>query len=217
MKTAIQMLAIALEREEALTEATTSLKIPQDRITQYLRILERECDRNIVLINSILELEKLGSGIESLDWETINLETWLCQAIEPFTIRTCHYNQTLSLELPEAIPPVTTIPLILERILVELLHNACKFTPSGEQITVSVIVREESVELKVTNTGVEIPVPDLPRIFNKFYRVPSLDWNQQGGTGLGLALVQKLSEHLSGCIQVESTAKHTCFMLELPR
>ncbi len=102
----------------------------------------------------------------------------------------------------------------LERILAELLNNACKYTPPGERITMTACAANGVIQLKVSNSGVEIPAHELPRIFDKFYRVPSADPWKQGGTGLGLALVQKLAEHLGACIWVESASGQTCFTIE---
>ncbi|MEO1404770.1 MAG: ATP-binding protein, partial [Cyanobacteria bacterium J06635_1] len=68
----------------------------------------------------------------------------------------------------------------------------------------------------VSNTGVEISKEEMPRIFDKFYRVPSADPWKQGGTGLGLALVQKLIVHIDGTISVTSGDGQTCFTVELP-
>jgi signal transduction histidine kinase len=68
----------------------------------------------------------------------------------------------------------------------------------------------------VANSGVEIPAGELPRIFDKFYRVPSADPWKQGGTGLGLALVQKLLVHIGGDIQVTSDRTGTAFKITLP-
>lgn len=70
--------------------------------------------------------------------------------------------------------------------------------------------------LSVTNSGVEIPDDELPRIFEKFYRVVSTDRWQQGGTGLGLALVKKLVEHLGGTIEARSIQRQTTFKIKLP-
>ena len=70
--------------------------------------------------------------------------------------------------------------------------------------------------LSVTNSGVEIPADELPRIFEKFYRVANADRWQQGGTGLGLALVKKLVEHLGGTIEAKSIQSQTTFRIELP-
>ena len=107
-------------------------------------------------------------------------------------------------------------PFSLERILVELLTNACKFSPPEEDIIVDVKMKSENILFQVINTGVEIHKSELPRIFDKFYRIPSYDPWKQGGTGLGLALVQKLTKHLGGVITVESGLLRTCFSVELP-
>ena len=70
--------------------------------------------------------------------------------------------------------------------------------------------------MTVSNTGIEIAEAQLTRIFEKFYRIPSSDYWMQGGTGLGLALVQKLVEQLGGKIRVESQGMETAFTVELP-
>jgi len=72
------------------------------------------------------------------------------------------------------------------------------------------------LQFRVSNSGVEISPYELSRIFDKFYRISGIDRWKQGGTGLGLALVQKLTEHLGGKIWVESSSNETCFIVELP-
>lgn len=109
----------------------------------------------------------------------------------------------------------------LERIVAELLTNACKYTPPEGKIAVAVCATTaaglvDKVVLTVRNTGIEIPEAQLTRIFEKFYRIPSSDYWMQGGTGLGLALVQKLVEQLGTEIRVESRSMETAFTVELP-
>ncbi len=129
--------------------------------------------------------------------------------------RNCYqYELQLSID-----PNLTTLicdPFSLERILIELLTNACKYSPLGERITITAQLKSNNFQLQMTNFGVEIPADELPRIFDKFYRIPSNDPKKQGGTGLGLALLQKLIKHLGGSIKVESRSNCTCFTIELP-
>jgi signal transduction histidine kinase len=100
--------------------------------------------------------------------------------------------------------------------MMELLNNACKYTPPEEHIIVSATVKGDRTRLRVTNTGIEIPPEEMKHVFEKFYRIPSGDPWKQGGTGLGLALVQKLTTHLGGQIFVESGDRKTSFIVEIP-
>ena len=127
----------------------------------------------------------------------------------------------MQVELSPNLPPLISNPASLERIVAELLNNACKYTPFGEQIVVTAQTNHNEllsqvIRIAVSNSGVEIPASELPRIFEKFYRIPSTDPWKQGGTGLGLALVQSITRHLGGTVQVSSNAGQTVFTVELP-
>jgi signal transduction histidine kinase len=181
-----------------------------------LKVLQDECNREISLINDLLDLQRLEVGHQPLTLEIVQLQEWIQGVTQPFHDRASGRQQRLRLELPTRLPPILSHSSSLTRILAELLNNACKYTPPGEEIVVSAQTASDQVQLKVTNFGVEIPAAELPHIFDKFYRVPSTDPWKQGGTGLGLALVQKLIEYLGGKIAVESAAGQTCFTVELP-
>ncbi|WP_242033687.1 MULTISPECIES: sensor histidine kinase [Cyanophyceae] len=162
----------------------------------------------------------------SLNLETIQLQEWLPESLEPFYERTENRQQHLQVDIAPDLPPLTSDPASLSRIVAELLNNACKYTPPGEWIRIMIRIkaamvgsqepRYASLVISVSNSGVEIPVSELPHVFDRFYRVAGADRWKQGGTGLGLALVQKLVDHLGGTIRVESTTNLTCFTVELP-
>lgn len=208
MKMAIQMLGIAFNQDDAF--------VKHDKVHRYLQILQDECGREISLINDLLDLQRLEAESQSSALETIYLQTWLLQLIEPFQERVNNIEQTLKLDIPPKLPPLVCSPSSLERILAELLNNACKYTPPGEQIIVSAHVKSGMMQLSVSNSGIEIPASEQAQIFEKFYRIPGADPWKQGGTGLGLALAQKLTKHLGGSIWVESASRQTCFTVELP-
>ncbi|MGJ5673338.1 MAG: sensor histidine kinase [Nostochopsis sp.] len=147
----------------------------------------------------------------------IDLNSWLPPIVESFREVTICQQQQLFLHMTEELPALETDITDLERIVTELLINACKYTPAGESIIVAVSATEETVEVTITNSGVKIETSELARIFDPFYRLPQHHPSQYGGTGLGLALVQKLAKHLKASISVESTAVSTTFTLVLPR
>lgn len=215
MKMAIQMLLIALNQEKNLSNPAAELE--GSRATRYLDILNNECDREINLINNFLDLQRLETSPKPLVLETIQVEEWLMRVMELFKARNrhCSHHQ-MELLVDSHLPPLIIDPFSLERILLELLSNACKFSPEGEKITVTAQLKSDNIQLQVINTGVEIPQAELPRIFEKFYRIPSNDPWRQGGTGLGLALVEKLTQALGGTVEVKSESNHTCFTIQLP-
>ena len=243
MKMAIQMLKISPTAEK--TE-------------RYLEILQAECNREKELIDDLLDLQKLdSSSYRLLLRETLNLKEWLPSVIEPFQVRTQQNQQILQINLANDLPLLVTDRPSVERVVAELLNNACKYTPAGCEIVLSVShqnwgvitgeselrsrekvgiaggdAREEQplvpltfnylplsphscTTFKISNQA-EISAVELPRIFDKFYRVASADRWKQSGTGLGLALVKKLVEHLQGTISVNSREGWTTFVVQLP-
>jgi signal transduction histidine kinase len=216
IKLAIQMLEMVLKPSGLLENAS--------RAGQYFRILQSECRREIGLINDLLDLSRIEDGSETLSLAQVELTTWIPALIQPFLERAQSHQQRLILALDPALSPLTTDSSHLERVITELLQNACKYTPAGETIS---ITAEESahteagltqrmIALSVCNTGVEIPLEERSRVFEKFYRIPNGDPWQHGGTGLGLALVKKLATHLGGSLTLSCGADYTCFRLELP-
>ncbi|MGP1382174.1 MAG: PAS domain S-box protein [Thainema sp.] len=211
IKMATHMLAIMLHQLSSITRT--------NRIEQYLRILKDECDRELSLINDLLDLSRLQSNQKQPNPTTFDLGIWLSYVVPPFVERAESQQQTFQLELPSQAIVLTTDAADLDRIVAELLNNACKYTPAQETITVHLALTTDSnqVELTISNTGTEIAAAERERIFDKFYRVPNNDPWKHGGTGLGLALVKQLVEHLSGTIHVSSPPQQVIFTIRLPR
>jgi len=209
IRMAIQMLGIVLEPLGILEPDTG----PAHR---YFQILQQECQRETSLISDLLDLSWLETGEAAPTIAPLAPIPWLEALTATFAERIAAQNQSLILDLPAHLPPLQTDATYLERILNELLNNACKYTPAGETIRVFAYLELGLFHLGVSNTGVEIPAAELPRIFDKFYRVLRHDPWQHGGTGLGLALIRRLANQLGGAITVESQAGLTTFILSLP-
>lgn len=240
IKMATQMLEIALKEEQKASsqgsaarekaDNSTSKRASSSKVNHYVAILKDECQREINLINDLLDLSRLDDGHTPLNLSQIDLNPWLTQLAQPFAERAHSQQQQFKLDLPAVLPPLTTDIGCLERLLTELLTNACKYTPANEAIVLAVKLQHPdrgenssdiadahpSLQISVINTGIEITEAERDRIFEKFYRIPSSDPWKHGGTGLGLALVKKLAEHLGGTINLTSTAQKTTFTLHLP-
>jgi PAS domain S-box-containing protein len=208
IKMATQMLEISLKPLGVFDREA-------DPINRYFKVLREEGQREIGLINDLLDLARLDAGVEPLNLTTIALQFFLPHLAEPFLERTRKQQQQLVINVPETLPSLTTDLPYLERILTELLQNACKYTPSGETITLAAQATPTALEICVSNSGVEIPAIECDRIFDKFYRIPNNDPWKHGGTGLGLTLVKKVAELLGASVHVVSCSK-TTFTLKFP-
>ncbi len=219
---------------------TTNAK-PTDtdpKVSYYLKILKAECQREITLINDLLDLSRLDMEAALPIQTTVSLPNWVANLVEPFMERARSQQQQLVMDLPADLPTVLTHESYLERLLSELLTNACKYTPAGEIIGISAYVAEppapagengspqttdcsrsiagSALVIRVSNSGTEIPEHERDRVFDKFYRIPSNDPWKHGGTGLGLALARKLAERLGGTLHLTSGSGETVFTLYLP-
>lgn len=209
IKMAIQMVEIALKPFGILDDETNSAN-------RYFQILQAECQREINLIDDLLNLSRLDADTEPLTPSTIIPHLWIHHALEPFQDRIKAQGQIIQLETPENLPSLITDLSCLGRILSELLDNACKYTCSGGTIQVSAYLASNGLSVDVRNTAT-IPIDELPHIFDKFYRIPGSDPWLYGGVGLGLALVKKLVAHIGADIQVESHTNQTTFTLTFPQ
>ena len=238
IKMATQMLEVTLFQQQNNRTDEESGAAPLlsndsfQKVSRYFQILKDEGDREIKLINDLLDLSRLDSGREPLFLSTLDLQSWLPHLANPFLERARAQQQALSIAVSPNVLLMTTDFSYLERVLSELLHNACKYTPANETITVIAHPvaalaseaaeptrrvlddRTRTIELRVINSGIEIPAAERDRIFDKFYRIPRHDPWKHGGTGLGLALVKKLVERLKGQIWVESSKGQTSFVLQ---
>jgi len=222
LKMAIKMLGLAAQEQqraiaEVLPEPNAQLVHLHQRMGNYLSILGQECEREIQLINDLLDLQRLEANAQPVTPQPLDLPTWLPEQVHGFYDRAREHQQTLQVNLTPDLPLLYTDHPSLGRVVAELLNNACKYTPPGETIALqATVLPSQSFQLQVTNTGVEISPTEQRRIFNKFYRIASNDPWRQGGTGLGLALVQQLAQRLGGQITVDSGTGWTRFQLTIP-
>ncbi len=186
------------------------------KVAHYLKVLEEECDREISLIDDLLSTQHLNAGNHPVSLIPIRLQEWIPHIAETFSQRLQTQQQTLTLSIPDDLPPLVSDTFMLNRILVELLNNACKHTPIGETITLEASYTASQIEIAVKNSGIEIASDELSHIFDPFYRIPNSDPWKQSGTGLGLSLTRKLVEYLGGTIHVESGTNQVSFKARFP-
>ncbi len=214
LRTPITSISLAVQTLESVLTPAEILDI--EIVPQLLQILHNECGRESKLINDLLTLTYLEAEPDSPTLIAIDFQSWLQPIIESFRDLTNCQRQQLNLKVDPALPPLETDITDLERIVTELLNHACKYTPTGESITVSAHLIADAVELNITNSGMELTSKELSQIFEPFYHLSKHDPWKHSGTGLELALVQKMVRHLGGSIYVHSAAGQTTFTVKFP-
>lgn len=198
-----------------------------DRSLRYLDILEQQCAQETSLVNDLLDLQELESKQVAIQLEEIDLVKLVEELGQSFYHRWHAEGLSLELEFPEHPVKIRSDRDSLSRILVELLTNAGKYSTPNHTIQLQLIYRREvptnQIILSLCNIGSGIPPEELPYIFEKFRRCQGATQNAIQGTGLGLALVKSLVQHLNGTISASSTPLEnstdweTCFSLILPQ
>jgi two-component system phosphate regulon sensor histidine kinase PhoR len=188
----------------------------------FLHQIEHQADRLHFLILDLLSLARIESGQELFEFGAVPVEEVVQACALRHQTRAEARGQTLEVE---GQPPTEGEPLTiwadeeaLDQILDNLLDNAVKYTPQGGRIRIGWQAEPEWVQLEVSDTGIGIPPTDLPRIFERFYRVDKARSRELGGTGLGLSIVKHLTQAMGGTVHATSQmGAGTTFTLRLPR
>ncbi|MEM8829776.1 MAG: GAF domain-containing protein [Cyanobacteria bacterium P01_G01_bin.19] len=215
LRTPMSSIQLASETLEALLEKEIGAK-KSATFSRVLDIFRSACQKQNQLVNDLLTLCYIDAKKEILKLQWIDLTAWLPQIVEPFQERIDSQNQTLTIAIDDRLPLFKTDVSVVKRILAELINNACKYTPTAEEIIFSATANKNGVKLEVANTGIEISPAEQYRVFDKFYRIPSHDPWKFGGTGIGLALVKNLIELLNGRVYLVSSENRTTFTIDLP-
>jgi two-component system phosphate regulon sensor histidine kinase PhoR len=207
--TAIIGFAETLERG-ALDDRETAMK--------FLRTIRENAERLDRLVDDLLTLSGLELGEAKLHPEAMQLEEALDQALAVIRETAKGKGITLRKEVVGEPPPILTDRDRLAQILLNILDNAVKFTPSGGSILVTVSPGEEGfLTVRIADTGIGIPKGEIPRLGERFYRADKTRSREMGGTGLGLSIVKHLMMEHHGRISIDSTLGHgTTVSLHFP-
>lgn len=191
-----------------------------DDSRHFAAVIYREAQRMSRLIHDLLQLARLDekSCQQQLTLTATDCNAALQAAIDPLRKQAAEKGQTLTIHLPQNAPKIKAAQDLLEQILRNLAENAIKYTPEHGNITLSCLASDTHVSYQITDTGIGISAADLPRIFDRFYRVDKARARQSGGNGIGLSLVKFLVELFDGTITVQSIpGQGTTFTLNFPR
>lgn len=169
---------------------------------RFLTRMETEVDSLSLMVSELLELARIESGQVPLQLKAIRPIDILLPAVERLRLQAERAGLDLEIDCLETLPDVLADQTRLEQVLVNLLHNAIKFTPAGGKITLRAQQQPDRILFSVQDTGRGISTTDLPRIFERFYKTDQA--RSGGGTGLGLSIARHLVEAHRGKLWAES-------------
>ena len=182
---------------------------------RFLEQMDTEVDSLSLMVTELLELSRIESGRVPLNLKPTHASKILAPAVERLRLQAERAGLEVLLDCPDDLPLVMADYQRLEQVVVNLLHNAIKFTPGGGRIDVSARGALNTVTFSVKDTGIGIAVDDLPRIFERFFKVDRA--RSTGGTGLGLAISRHLVEAHGGIIWAESIeGRGSTFSFSIP-
>lgn len=194
------------------------LRTDPERAASFIGVIQSHAERLATLINDLLALSELESGGISLELKPVSLEGTVGHVCRLLEQKAHDKGITIDRGGVEGAPQVLADRGKLEQVLINLLDNAIKYTPENGSVSFSAVEAGEMVKISVTDTGIGIPPKDIPRIFERFYRVDTARSREMGGTGLGLSIVRHIVQLHGGTISVESThGKGTIFSFTLKR
>jgi two-component system phosphate regulon sensor histidine kinase PhoR len=181
----------------------------------FVQRIVKEVDRLTILVDELLDLARLESGRLALRRQAVAPADLIASGVERLKPQIERAGLSLTLDVPEDLPPVLADRARIEQVMLNLIHNAIKFTPAGGTITISGDNLGSHVRVQVIDTGQGIPEAELPRIFERFYK--SDRSRRTEGTGLGLAISKHIIQAHSGQIWVSSRhGEGSTFSFSLP-
>lgn len=185
--------------------------------TSFLNVINNESDRMTTLVQDLLELSRLDNKQIKFNMKEMDITKLMMECFEKYQILADKKEQRMTYSDPENNYHIMGDPHRIEQVIKNVISNAVKYSPEGADITMEINAWEDLVEIAIKDTGMGIPDEDLPRIFDRFYRVDKARSRAMGGTGLGLAIVKEIVEHHGGEIHVSSEyGKGTNFYINFP-
>ena len=201
---------------EALDEGALSEPVAPD----FIRVSLDETNRMMRMVTDLLHLSRIDNATSHLDVELINFTAFITFILNRFDKMRAQ-DQEKKYELVRDYP-ITSVWIEIDtdkmtQVIDNILNNAIKYSPDGGKITVSMKTTDDQMILSISDQGLGIPKEDLPKIFDRFYRVDKARSRAQGGTGLGLSIAKEIIKQHNGFIWAKSEyGKGSTFTIVLP-
>ena len=199
--------------------ADTLLDGEYDKETQvkFLNVISTESERMAKLVTDLLTLSRYDNNKNKTEVVEIDLGDMTKKCLEKVDLEIEKKHHKVECFVTADVPPVRADKYGVERVILNILTNSIKYTPENGNIKIYVGFVYNDAYIKVIDNGIGIPEEDLPRIFERFYRVDKARARELGGTGLGLAIAKEIIEKNNGSIDIKSqVGKGTEVVVRIP-
>ncbi|HEY41827.1 MAG TPA: PAS domain S-box protein [Dehalococcoidia bacterium] len=190
-------------------------KLEQDEKHEYVESIDKATSRLVDLVNHILDMSRLDSGLLQLERTSVSIARLIREAAAEARIRAPGHN--IQLNLAAGLPRVRIDTKRIRQVLDNILDNAIKYSDEGTEIVISAERQDQDMLVSISDQGIGIPAADLDKVFDRMYRAEHRKNQETGGVGLGLAICRGLVEAHGGNIWIESEeGKGTTVFFKLP-
>lgn len=183
----------------------------------FLQIIYKESDRLSKLIDDLLDLSKIESGKMKMTFSPVELKPIVLRVVDILKKVAIDKSIDINIALPDNLPKLLSDEHRITQAILNLVDNAIKYTPSKGSVKISAYTSDGVIRVAIADTGIGIPKKDLPRIFERFYRVDKARSRELGGTGLGLSIVKHIAQAHGGDVYVKSSiGKGSIFSFTIP-
>ncbi|MGE0268167.1 MAG: two-component system histidine kinase PnpS [Candidatus Omnitrophota bacterium] len=184
----------------------------------FTKIIYSESERLAKLVEDVLDLSRIESGKMEFIFKEQNIKELVSRVEKGLGKQIENKRITFKNEIPDTIGDVTFDATSIAQVLLNLIENAIKYNKENGTVTVSAVSKGSGIEVSISDTGIGIPEDDLPRVFERFYRVDKAHSREIGGTGLGLSIVKHIIQAHKGEVYVTSKlGEGSTFRFTLPR
>ena len=179
-------------------------ELPPELHNNFMGVIVSEADRMTRIVQDLLTLSKIDNGKMEMNVSRFSFSKAVRSVYEAVALNAESHGHTLTFSCEENMPDVDGDRERIEQVIMNIVSNAIKYTPDGGKIAITAATSGRNVFVRISDNGIGIPEKDLPRLFERFYRVDKARSRESGGTGLGLSIAKEILNQHKGDIRIES-------------
>ncbi len=179
-------------------------ELPPELHNNFMGVIVSEADRMTHIVQDLLTLSKIDYGKMEMNVSRFSFSKAVRSVYEAVALNAESHGHTLTFSCEENMPDVDGDRERIEQVIMNIVSNAIKYTPDGGKIAITAATSGRNVFVRISDNGIGIPEKDLPRLFERFYRVDKARSRESGGTGLGLSIAKEILNQHKGDIRIES-------------